>query len=88
MAFKLGMTVELSIGMLMVVSMTLMQNRMRSEEHKSSSVELSRQRNNFVVYLLKAYRQVNNRTGLPQGFSLIQVLQKLNTIQNMHILQT
>ena len=37
-------------------------------------------------YLLKAF----NRTGSPQGFSLNQILQKLNiiTIQNMHILQT
>ena len=37
-------------------------------------------------YLLKAYSPVN-LTG-SQGFSLNQILQKLNTIQNMHILQT
>ena len=38
------------------------------------------------IYLLEAYSPVN-RTGSPQGFSLNQCLQKLKTIQNMHILQ-
>ena len=37
-----------------------------------------------VIYLLKAYSPVH-RTGSPQGFSKVQVSQKLNTIQNMHI---
>ena len=39
------------------------------------------------MYLLKAYSPVNP-TGSPQGFSLNQILHKLNTIQNMDILQT
>ena len=38
-------------------------------------------------YLLKAFRPVD-RTGSPRGFSLYQILHKLNTMQNMHILQT
>ena len=39
------------------------------------------------IYLLKAYSPVN-RSGSPQGFSLNQILHKLNTMQNMDILQT
>ena len=39
------------------------------------------------IYLLKSYSLIN-RTGSPQGFSLNGILQKLNTIQKMHILQT
>ena len=42
--------------------------------------------NYYYYYLLKAYSPVN-RTGSPQGFSLNQILQKLNTVQNMHISQ-
>ena len=41
----------------------------------------------LFIYLLKAYSPVN-RTGSPEDFSQVQILQKLNTIQNVHILQT
>ena len=41
----------------------------------------------IYIYLLKAYSLVN-RTESPQGFSPNPVLQKLNTIQKMHIIQT
>ena len=41
----------------------------------------------YYYHLLKAYSTVK-RTGSPRGFSLNQKLRKLNTIQNMHILQT
>ena len=37
----------------------------------------------YVIYLLMAYSPVN-RTGLPQGFSQVQIAHKLNTIQNTH----
>ena len=40
-----------------------------------------------LIYLLKAYSPVNH-TGSPQGFSQVQILRKLNTMQNMHIIQT
>ena len=40
-----------------------------------------------IIYLLKAYSPVN-RIGSPQGFSLNKIWHKLNTIQNVHILQT
>ena len=46
-----------------------------------------RTRRGLFIYLLKTYSPVN-RTGSPQGFSLNQILQKLNTLQSMHILQT
>ena len=39
----------------------------------------------YSIYVLKAYSQVNYRTGSPQGFSLDQNLQKLNTIQNTNV---
>ena len=39
----------------------------------------------YYYYLLKTYNPVN-RTGSPRGFSLNQILNKLNTIQNMHII--
>ena len=42
---------------------------------------------NYYYYLLKAYSSVN-RTRSPQGFLPNRILQELNTIQNMHILQT
>ena len=38
--------------------------------------------NYHYYYLLKAYSPIN-RTGSPQGFSLDQLLHKLNTIQNL-----
>ena len=41
----------------------------------------------LFIYLSKAYNPAN-RTGSPQGFSLNQILQMWNTIQNMHILHT
>ena len=43
----------------------------------------------FIFFFIEGfyYRPVN-RTGSPQSFSLNQILQKLNTIQTMHILQT
>ena len=42
----------------------------------------------WCIYWLKVDISPVNRTGSPQGFSLDQVLHKLITIQNMHILQT
>ena len=41
----------------------------------------------LFIYLLKPYSFVNRRRS-PQGFSLDQILQKFNTIQNMHSIQT
>ena len=38
----------------------------------------------IIYYLLTAYSPVS-RTGSPQVFSQVQILHKLNTIQNMHV---
>ena len=65
--------------------------RTLTDSHFGSKVtgcrRLMKQLDTIYDHLLKAHSPVN-RSGSPQGFSQVQILQNLNTIQNIHILQT
>ena len=49
---------------------------------------IQKTREQLLLLFVEGLYSLVNRTGSPQGFSLNQILQKLNTIQHMHSLQT